>query len=91
MPRSASAVGLAKRGVIPRKQFYIKMFIFNTVILAAFALTHILAGLLFGVKPRDPIVFGLVPMLLSAVALLAVWLPAHRASHIDPIDALRHE
>jgi hypothetical protein len=33
MPRSASAVGLAKRGVIPRKQFYIELFVFNTVIL----------------------------------------------------------
>jgi putative ABC transport system permease protein len=58
---------------------------------AAFGLTRLIARLLFGVKPGDPIVFGLVPALLSAVALFAVWLPARRASHIDPAEALRHE
>lgn len=44
MPRSASAVGLAKRGVIPRKQFYLKMFFFNTVMLATFPLKIQKAG-----------------------------------------------
>ena len=49
-------------------------------ILAAAGLTRFIAGFLFGVKAWDPIVFILVPILLIAVALLAVWLPALRAS-----------
>jgi hypothetical protein len=44
MPRSASVVGLAKRGVIPRKQFYMKLFFFNTVILVAEAAIVSVAG-----------------------------------------------
>jgi len=50
-----------------------------------------MAGFLFGVKALDPIVFMSMPILLSAAALFAVWLPALRASRIDPIDAWRHE
>jgi putative ABC transport system permease protein len=60
-------------------------------IAAAFALTRLIARFLFGVKPWDPLVFILVPLILSTVALLAVWLPARRATCIDPVDALRHE
>jgi ABC-type antimicrobial peptide transport system permease subunit len=58
-------------------------------IAAAFALTRLLAGFLFGVNPRDPLVFAAVPLLLSAVALSAVWLPARRATRTDPARALR--
>ena len=57
----------------------------------AFALTRFLASFLFGVRPRDPLVFAGVPIVLSLVALLAVWFPASRASRVDPIEALRHE
>jgi ABC-type antimicrobial peptide transport system permease subunit len=58
---------------------------------AAFGLTRWIASFLFGVKPWDPLVFLVVPIILVGVALVAVWLPAMRASRVDPILALRHE
>jgi putative ABC transport system permease protein len=58
---------------------------------AAFGLTHLIAGFLFGVKAWDPVVFCAVPVILLAVALLAVWFPAMRASRVDPTHALRYE
>jgi putative ABC transport system permease protein len=58
---------------------------------AAFGLSRLLESLLYGVKARDPIVFTLVPIGLSLVALLAVWLPAGRASKVNPLDSLRYE
>jgi ABC-type antimicrobial peptide transport system permease subunit len=59
--------------------------------LSAFALSRLIETLLFGVTARDPAVFVVVPAVLAAVALVAVWLPALRATRIDPIDALRCE
>jgi putative ABC transport system permease protein len=58
---------------------------------AAFGLARLITAFLFGVTARDPVVFVGVPLLLTAVALLAVWLPARRASLVDPIIALRYE
>jgi putative ABC transport system permease protein len=43
------------------------------------------------VQARDPMVFVAIPLLLTVVSLIAVWLPAHRASTIDPLRALRYE
>ena len=57
----------------------------------AFVLTRFLTSFLFGVKPWDPIAFLVVPVILTGVALFALWLPATRASRIDPIEALRCE
>jgi ABC-type antimicrobial peptide transport system permease subunit len=57
----------------------------------AFGLTRLLAGLLFGVKPWDPQVFVIVPVILAGIALIAAWGPARRASRIEPMDALRCE
>jgi putative ABC transport system permease protein len=58
---------------------------------AAWALARLIESLLFGVKARDPLVFMAVPLALAVVALLAVWLPAIRASRVNPIDSLRYE
>jgi len=58
---------------------------------AAFGLTRLIASFLFGVKPYDPVVFVTVPVILSLVALFAVWLPATRASKLDPMESLRVE
>jgi ABC-type antimicrobial peptide transport system permease subunit len=58
---------------------------------AALALSKLIESLLFGVTARDPAVFVVVPAVLTFVALIAVWLPALRATRIDPIDALRCE
>jgi len=60
-------------------------------IASAFGLTQVIATFLFGVTARDPIVFAIVPLLLTSVALLAVWLPARRAARVDPVVALRME
>src|SRR5579862_1203603 len=57
----------------------------------AFWLTRFLSGFLFGVKTWDPAAFVLTPIFLCAVALAAVWVPARRATRIDPISALRFE
>ena len=60
-------------------------------IIAALALTRTIQSLLFGVTPTDPLTFALVVMILAAVATLASYLPARRATRADPMDALRQE
>jgi predicted permease len=60
-------------------------------LVAAFGLARLITTFLFGVTERDPVVFAGVPILLAVVALLAVWIPARRASSIDPLIALRYE
>jgi putative ABC transport system permease protein len=56
---------------------------------SAFGLARLVASLLFGVKAWDPAIFVIVPIVLTFVALVAVWLPAGRASRVDPVIALR--
>jgi ABC-type antimicrobial peptide transport system permease subunit len=58
---------------------------------ASFGLTRLISTFLFGVAPWDPLVLVTVPLLLTLVALVAVWWPARRASRVDPLNALRYE
>jgi ABC-type antimicrobial peptide transport system permease subunit len=58
---------------------------------AALAVMHLIATMLFGIRPNDPVTYCAAGLLLLAIALVAGAVPARRAASIDPCDALRHE
>src|SRR5207248_11744823 len=60
-------------------------------VVSSLSFARVLSGFLFGVAPRDPAIFTTAALLLAAVAFIAAWLPAQRATRLDPVTALRQE
>jgi putative ABC transport system permease protein len=85
----------AQRGnvlrLVVRQGFKLVVLGLGVGLLASLALTRFLPSFLFGITATDPVTFAAVSLLLAAVALLACYIPARRATHIDPLAALRHE
>lgn len=77
--------------MVTRQGFVVAMVGVAVGLACAVAATRVMAGLLFNVSATDPWTFGVVAILMAAVALLASYLPARRASRVDPIEALRVE
>jgi putative ABC transport system permease protein len=88
---SLGAGAAALRGMIVRQGMLLAFIGIALGLAAAYGLTRLLTAFLFGVKPVDPLVFAVVPVVLALVSLAAIWVPASRATRIDPALALRRE
>jgi len=89
MALGARAVDVVK--MIVRSGMFLSSLGVVAGLIGAFAATRLIASLLFGVSPTDVMTFGLVTAGLLMVALLACYIPARRATKVDPLVALRHE
>ncbi len=86
-PRTKTQLGAV---VTPLRELYVSGSL-ATGAAGAVALSRVLSGLLFGLSPRDGVTFVSVMLLLTGVALLACYVPARRATRVDPMVALRNE
>ena len=89
MALGAKAVDVLR--LVVRQSFKLTLIGLTCGLLLSLGLTRALAGVLYGVSPTDAVVFGGVVLLVSAITLLACWLPARRATKVNPVDALRSE
>jgi len=88
------ALGATQRGIlglVVRQGMALALSGVALGLIAAFALTRLMRSLLFGVNSTDPITFVAIALLLALVALIASYIPAHRAARIDPMISLRCE
>jgi putative ABC transport system permease protein len=60
-------------------------------VIGALAVTRLMASMLVGINPTDPVTFAAIIALFALIAVAASWLPARRASRLDPMDAIREE
>jgi ABC-type antimicrobial peptide transport system permease subunit len=77
--------------LVLRQGLRLVVFGFVLGLFGAFAGTRLIRSELYGIDPLDPLVFGAVTALFAIIAALACWLPAHRATKVDPMVALRAE
>jgi predicted permease len=88
------ALGAQRRDVlnlVVRQGMMLALIGVATGLIASLALTRLMRSLLFGVGATDALTFVVIPLLLSIIALLACWIPARRATKIDPMVALRYQ
>ena len=88
------AIGAQSRdvfGMILRQGMTLALIGIGIGLLGALALTRLMTTMLFGVEPTDPVTFAVIAALLTAVALLACYLPGRRAMRVDPVVSLRYE
>ena len=88
------ALGASRRAILTmilRQGLWLAMAGAAVGLVAALIVSHLMAGLLFGVRPADPLTFAGVTLVLTAVALAACYIPAMRAMRVDPLVALRYE
>ncbi|MGA7259118.1 MAG: ABC transporter permease [Terracidiphilus sp.] len=79
------------RNTILRESAWLALAGISVGLAATQAFTRVLASILYGISPRDPLVLSAVAALLLLVALAAAWIPARRAASVEPMEVLRHE
>ncbi len=79
------------RGLVLRRGLTVAVVGLVVGLMGAWWLTGLMESMLFGVAARDPVTFSAVPLLLLAVAVAASWIPAHRATRVNPVEVLRED